>query len=118
MFPHSFRIQQKDNSIIKNVLCKDKNLLLHGEEHFIAFLSAKLYNFINKINKKNFFIFFTIDQKIQHDLFSITKLKKYLLPYLDTSNYMLEEDGMHMGSDYQIDFAKLCVNFLKRKKIL
>ena len=112
--PHTFRRQQNIGNKIVNVRWDDKSnreIILHGEEHSIAVLSGSFMAWLENISRHTK-IYFGTYQTDEYKLFQQTPLKKFMLPFLEDSDYPKASDGLHHGAEFNSDFAKLLVDFL------
>jgi len=105
--PLCFRFQIQDEDEWSN--CNDwdlleKEVVLHGAEHYVAVLSANLCEFFDKISELHN-IYICPDNQLEYDLFQKTPLKKYLIPDIEFPDHQLEHDG-HWGDKWNITFAE------------
>ena len=112
--PHTFRRQKKKGNETVNTSWRDdynRDLLLHGEEHSIAVLAGDFMEWLDNVSKHTK-IYFGAYQTDEYKLFQKTPLKKFMLPFLEDSDYPKASDGFHHGEEFNSDFAKLLVDFL------
>lgn len=105
--PHCFRFQIRDEEEWLNSNDWDflkREVVLHGEEHYVAVLSANLCDFFDKISESNN-IYICPDNKSEYDLFQKTPLKKYIVPDVEFPDNQLEQDG-HWNDKWNITFAE------------
>jgi len=110
--PHTFRFQTKKNKKLINSLdfsLLDKNVVLHGEEHYIAILSNKLQILFDKISKNNN-VYFCSDNKSEYDLFWKTPLKKYMIPNVKFK--YKQDNNMHFEEKFHSAFAKKIIKHI------
>ena len=112
--PHSFRRQLIVDGKVLNLSTvseKNRELLIHGEEHSIASLSGELYDRLENISKKSK-VYFGTYQTSEYDLYQKTPLKKYMFPFLQGDNYPKASDNQHHGAEFNRDFARMLTGFL------
>ena len=112
--PHTFRRQEIVNGKLTNIGSRDdknKELILHGEEHSVASISGDLCSWFDKISRETN-ISFSSYHRDEFDLFQKTNLKKYMFPYLENDDYPKAKDGAHSGPEFNQDLAKIIQNFL------
>ena len=113
--PHAFRRQiTKGNEIVNTTWHDDRNreFLLHGEEHSIAMLAGSLKVWLENISKHTK-IYFGTYQTDEYKLYQKTALKKFMFPFLEGADYPKASDGVHHGSEFNKDLAKTIKDFLK-----
>ena len=113
--PHSMRRTIKINGEWKRIILYDamtRDLILHGSEHSIASLSGKIYNWLENISSKTR-VYFGTYHRSEYELFKQTQLKKYMMPFLESSHYPKASDGCHHGPEFNQDLAKIFSEFLK-----
>lgn len=113
--PHTFRRQVREGDKILNLDGHDnfrnKDLVLHGEEHSIAFLSGSLMAWLENISKHTK-IYFGTYQTDEYKLYNQTPLKKFMFPFLEGDDYPKASDGRHYGSEFNQDLAKILKDFV------
>ena len=113
--PHTFRRQVREGDKILNLDGHDnfrnKDLVLHGEEHSIAFLSGSLMAWLENISKHTK-IYFGTYQTDEYKLYQQTPLKKFMFPFLEGIDYPRASDGVHHGPEFNRDLAKILKDFL------
>ena len=112
--PHTFRRQMTIDGEIKRLMPLDpenKELLMHGEEHSIAVLSGKLFEWLENISSHTR-VFFGTYQTSENMIYQNTKLKKHMMPFLEGDQFPKTSDGLHHGPEFNQEFAKKLKNFL------
>jgi hypothetical protein len=113
--PHTFRRQLELDGIIQQLGTLDprnKDLVLHGEEHSIAVISDDLYRWLDNISQ-NTKIYFGTYQRDEYRLYEKTPLKKFMMPFLEGNDYPKASDDLHHGAEFNRVFAKKIKEFLK-----
>lgn len=112
--PHTFRRQTREENKISNLRWDDernRDLLLHGEEHSIAVLSGFFKAWLEK-KSKHTKIYFGTYQTDEYKLYEKTPLKKFMFPFLEGANYPKASDKIHHGAEFNTDLAKIIKDFL------
>ena len=113
-FPHTFRRQMIKDGQLKNIGTtepENKNLIMYGEEHSVASISGYLLDWLDKISRHTK-IYFGTYQTDEYKLYQQTPLKKFMFPFLESSDYPKASDDVHHGPEFNRDFAKMLVGFL------
>jgi hypothetical protein len=108
--PHCFRFQILDeaknewqNSGDWSLLKKE--VVLHGAEHYVAVLSAKLCQFFDKISRSHN-IYICPDNQAEYELFQKTPLKNYIIPDVKFPHSQLADDIGHWDDKWNLSFAE------------
>ena len=117
--PHTFRRQMTEG---KEIVLKtwydecydDRNreLVLHGEEHWIAMLSGAFSEWLDNVSKHTK-IYFGTYQTDEYKLYHQTPLEKFMFPFLEGDDYPKASDGLHHGPEFNRDLAKILKDFLQ-----
>jgi len=113
--PHSFRRQITIDGKVKNIRPDspfNKELVLHGEEHSVATICSLLYQWLETI-PDTVKIYFGTYQTTEYRLYEKTRLRKFMLPFLEGNNYPKASDNQHHGAEFNVDFARTVYKFLK-----
>lgn len=112
--PHSFRRQiTKGNEIVNTTWDDERNreLILHGEEHSVAQLSGDFAKWLEDISKHTK-IYFGTYQTDENKLYQKTPMEKFMFPFLEGDDYPKASDDIHHGPEFNQDFAEILKNFL------